>query len=617
MSFRIPVSINEADGYTTVPLHHLYNPFVNTLWRNPGIAQRHDGSYQWTVKQHLHILKALYSKENILAAPSMLLRMSCSEPQNFKDVAKVITEVIPEDKLWVAAFIYFQFNRSSCSFLYCKIADGRTERDATTWWYTSLEEKITLCMPVFTYATIPTDVTFRERLITLVNDTADYWTTIFESSGEKFFYESYNFVEVDAVCTMINYMKNRRVLYNLMNGDKDSPFTAYRDAIRNCGGDETAAKESWSCGVTAAVSPSFFDWHRLSNFNVVRTKAQLATVFSYNTSPTNMLKWPLQLKNEHKPVLYGVELEVSTDHSMKQIVDAMNELFLIGKQDSSISGVKSNRIELVTVPCSLRVHKREWAHLFSKLDYEKFDTSKDTNNGMHVHIDRTAFADKAHIRNLAWLVNNPGNVPFWIAISERTESSWHNYSPNCSFGTRSKVSAFKVATDAARTVRGAVNVGTNKPTVEVRLFRGIVSYAGVLKNLECVDAMFHYTMSRNIKELTARGFVSWVRSTPVNKYPVFKKFLDGMGNTLTKLLATSDIKEITFNTKDPTKIVEIIDKTKFKLTNDHVTALNKGMRKRTFVLNKKTGKLEVVFTNRSPLAHMDRELEKRFASMSS
>lgn len=339
-------------------------------------------------------------------------------------------------------------------------------------------------------------------------------------------------------------------------------------------------------------------------------KRSLYTVMSYSASPTAILPWPIINKGETKPVLYGVELECATDYSVQAIIDATDEPFMLVKSDSSVTGRGAHRYELVTVPMSFRAHKREWAKWFSKLDYDKFDTTKNTSNGMHVHIGREHFIDDKHIQRLAWFMNNPANRDFIFALSERTQSSLDSYSPLARFDSSgSKVYNYKNVVQYVEVVRGALNLGTNKPTVEVRLFRGIVSYAAILKNLECVDAFFHFSAEANFNQLNLKGFLSWLEETPPNKYPIFKKFIYKLPN-FQELVSASDLYDIIQNTTDPHQIVRIIEKKNFKVTNSHITALNRRHKKRTFILDKETGTIRLKVSDRSPLFHLDRQLQQ-------
>ena len=138
--------------------------------------------------------------------------------------------------------------------------------------------------------------------------------------------------------------------------------------------------------------------------------------------------WPIKLKNEPPTNrLYGLELECTSDHTIKELMDAQGELFMIGKQDGSISGSKDLRVELVTVPMTLKAHKVQWSKWFNNLDYNKFDTTKKTTNGIHIHIDRKGFNNSQHIKNFAWFFGNPSNKDFILEFSERDVNTLRQY----------------------------------------------------------------------------------------------------------------------------------------------------------------------------------------------
>lgn len=354
-----------------------------------------------------------------------------------------------------------------------------------------------------------------------------------------------------------------------------------------------------------------------------RNRSALYNIKSYTTDVLSILPYPLKEQKENNPLLVGVELEVCTDYHIRQLVDAAEDVFFLGKSDSSITGNKHYCVELVTAPASIKYLKRQYALWFNNLDYSKFDTSTDTNNGMHVHVGREHFRnelgteDKNHIRNFCWFINNPANTDFFVYLSERGSlAKMQSYTPFYQFSRgSSKLRAFKEICSSVGSggFRGATNFKggwDNAKTVEVRIFKGIVSYACIVKNLEVVDSVFHFTRSlTSYRDLTLKGYLKWLSNTPRNKYSVLKKFIDQAD--ISKFIVASDVRDLIFNEDNPEKIVEKLNKAPFKLTNDHVTYLNRG-RKRTFVLNKETGQLNVDQNKRSKVAFLDKEIAARY-----
>jgi hypothetical protein len=345
-------------------------------------------------------------------------------------------------------------------------------------------------------------------------------------------------------------------------------------------------------------------------------RSTLYTIMNYTTNVLNVLPYPNKTPKEKDPILVGVELEVATDYSMRDLIDAAKEPFFIGKSDASITGSKHNKVELVTAPSSFKYLKRAYAQWLNNLDYTKFDTTTTTNNGMHVHVGREHFEDNTHIRNFCWFFNNPANSDFLIYISERGNyEAMMRYSPFYQFPqgcTRTK--AFRqVYHFLGSGFRGITNFKggwESAKTVEVRMFRGVVSYASIVKNLEFVEAIFNFTKGlTSYRQLSLSGFLSWLKETPSNKYILLKKFID-MGN-MDKMTAAADVKDILFNETNEEKIVNLLKHSTLKLTNEHISVLNRG-KKRTFQLDKTTGEITIIYHNRSKLQPLDKSFAERY-----
>ena len=341
-------------------------------------------------------------------------------------------------------------------------------------------------------------------------------------------------------------------------------------------------------------------------------RSHLYRIFPHSTNVLSHIDgYPKKLKKEHDPLIVGVELEVSTDYDIQKLIDAQEDLFFLGKQDGSLSGSKPYLIELVTCPASIKYLKRHFALLFEKLDYSGFDTSLKTNNGMHVHVSREHFEDQSHERNFIWFYNNPANIKFHFLISERnTMNEIQNWCPPHYYGSgQSKVKAFQHTVDHTHYNRGITHQkgGKRGSTIEVRLFKGIVSYATIVKNLEYVDATFEFTRQAPLySELSIPKFLAWLKKTPANKYICLKEFIDNEID-LDKIKVEMEIKEVIFNEQNPTKILKMVEKANLNITDEHIKFLNK-IDKKAFFYNKKTGKLELIPEKGGKLATKDKPL---------
>lgn len=319
--------------------------------------------------------------------------------------------------------------------------------------------------------------------------------------------------------------------------------------------------------------------------------------------------------NEVNPPFYGVELEVSTNHSPRDIVNANEELFCIVKSDSSVNGSKRQAFEIVTKPCSLKIQKIRWLEFFKKLppDESMWDISTSTNNGMHVHIGDDIFRTKKHLRTFVWMLTNPCMEDFILEVSERPNKRdlqrWSNYGD---YEKQDKVFDFVRAERMGLRDdhRMLLSVRPGRPTVEVRMFKGIVSYATIVKNLEFVDSMVHASMDMpNMACLD--DYLAWLMKTPKSKYRFLKLFLEQLN--LEELSNNSKIESEFYGIQDLNMIVGTINKDpRFVANTSVLNYLRKQFPEYKFSLNKKEGIVSYTRTNTGKLYSMDTGVLERF-----
>lgn len=375
-----------------------------------------------------------------------------------------------------------------------------------------------------------------------------------------------------------------------------------------------------------------YDWHRpsqitdlMGSYRVVLTPVSNGSRINFTTRPkpgdrraishvlnyrANVLEYiPYTIRGpkEPKATLYGVELEACSDYTPKEVIDAQKDLFFILKQDSSIWGSHNEKYEMVTIPASLKAHKRLWAEFFQKIDYKKFDTSRDTGNGMHVHIDRKTFST-SHLNRFTWFITNPSNLDFILAVSERpTKRNLEEWANVPSYnGHTSRLNAASRARHTNGSMRGAVHYKGNT-TVEVRLFKGIVSYATIVKNLEFVDSVVEYTRNTSITQIGLKHYFAWLAATPANKYQTLKTFYAEVKGA--DLAEAAGLHDYLWGTTYDEDVTEKLNKAPFKVTNAHITILNKKKRKRTFIL--KDGKVVCVTRNKGILSKLDLDVQQK------
>lgn len=316
-------------------------------------------------------------------------------------------------------------------------------------------------------------------------------------------------------------------------------------------------------------------------------RSKLYQVFNYSTPPSkifgNVIQRNARFKNKKeyfaKGPTYGVELELSCDHQPQYLIDTQEEPFFILKADTSISGSGQYAYEAVTVPMDYRSQRIKWGKWFASIwdketeSYKGFDCSKDTTNGMHVHVGVNSFKAKSHNERFLWFFIDPVNHDFMIHVSERGELNGY-----CNFPqtfTPSRKRDYKSVIDIVlENGRSAVCI-TGKNTYEIRLFKGIVSYATVLKNLEFVDAVFYFTEQASYAQMTPTGFLNWLVKTPENKYKLLKKFLLSVPNSI---IADVPLNLMFYGCKNPSNAVDIVRKYSAPVSVKMLTYLNEKFR---------------------------------------
>lgn len=369
------------------------------------------------------------------------------------------------------------------------------------------------------------------------------------------------------------------------------------------------------------------------NQPATRSRASFYRVFSHNQDVTRLLGTGTQAKQdvkvgdkvisvnrEYAPNLYGVELEASTNKSIQEIIDAQAEVFLLGKHDGTISGSKRTMVELVTRPQDLRTHRRAWAKFMGNFydretaTYPDWDVTRNTNNGMHVHIDRAAFADDAHQKRFAYFFAHPLTRDFVIAISERdaaTMSRWAQF-PSWSSNSTDRV----IYDRALEHFDGmgkysAVNL-QKSATIEIRIFKGLFSYATIMKNLEFCDAALEFTRSLGVAQLTVEGFNNWINALPTRRYKSLRLFISKMD--VESMIEDNKQKRMFQGCKTPEAAFKIITSRKIPHSKALVSYLNVRFGgKKVFHWDNKKGIMVLNHEDKAKLFAFDGELQDLYS----
>lgn len=575
---------------TFASVEDLLHPLNNNVWfkvSGPGMAK---------VSQIETIIKALWTKENIKANykwffPS-LAHANTQYPGDPASYEKLI-EWIPDDLVWALFHSAIRIGRSGITVNYPlrKLYSAHELSTTVVAFNCDVDDAPQMSLPL--------SDTDKAKILTILQRNTREYQDAFTAHANKRLSPDYNIAqEANCFYPLLLMVQGKKYLHDVTgeNTYTAAEFGAHVSSLGNI-------KFSWG-GIRSGNLPRFLVKVSASH------RTPIERVLSYSTNVMDLLDYPVLAKNEHNPVLYGVELEVSTNYPPRDLVWANDIPFLICKSDGSVTGSKNYPVELVTVPASFKAHKIQWAKFFNKLDYEGFDCTKNTNNGMHVHIGVDSFNGSSHIRRMTFFINNPANFEFFFKVSERTKSNIDSF---CQYGSpvKNRGNTIAKSVDIAKRIRGAVNFGKGT-TVEIRIFKGIVSYATIIKNLEIVDSLFYFSKDCSLADMNLGAYIRWINATAPNKYIVLKKYLSSI-TTLDKMIKASEVHDIVFLERDPPKMLKAIEKHNYKMDNDHLTALNRMKGVRTFVLDKDSGKVGLV--QPTGIDSMNTELTNRYASL--
>jgi hypothetical protein len=387
------------------------------------------------------------------------------------------------------------------------------------------------------------------------------------------------------------------------------------DLLTQMGSRDTVEVTGW---------PRLYDYPHLNWVQWVdgSNRTSLYRILNYSTNVTQYIPGPLRHEGRHTTNLYGVELEVATSVSPREVVEATDNLYCLCKHDTSVSGNKQNKMEIVSAPADIVTHKKAWEQILSKIGYDAFDVTRNTTNGMHVHVDLNAFRNKdgipdsLHEKHFVWFFTNPVNRPFQELISERDETSLRQYAMAPVFPSGYSLSRLysSIMQFIIPPFRGIVALKRSRDaggyvTIEVRAFKGIVSLASIFKNLEYVDSVFNFTTKTNYMANTLDNYLQYLESTPKNRYTMLKEFI--ARNDIDAIRETSRLSSIVWGANDPYTVVNLLNKHHFPVNHNHLTYLNRLIPGAKFALPH-PGQLKVIETNRSLLYDLDTSLHARF-----
>jgi hypothetical protein len=218
--------------------------------------------------------------------------------------------------------------------------------------------------------------------------------------------------------------------------------------------------------------------------------------------------------------------------------------------------------EIVTVPGTLAWHRQQWQGFF-KEDYPLHlqflapaswmagwvnngltikrppwvhqDTTANHITpycGIHIHVSRASLTPLQFGKILTFM-GDPKNASFVQTIAGRKDSDYAKFYPKkISEGYKLNPSLINTAANLGRTGvstyddrrYSAVNIVSDKPTIEFRIFRSNIAKGGFMKNLDFVHAFCTWCKNVSMQELNVSHFIKFVEENK-GTYPWLYRYL--------------------------------------------------------------------------------------------
>ena len=215
------------------------------------------------------------------------------------------------------------------------------------------------------------------------------------------------------------------------------------------------------------------------------------------------------LDGEHDEKLFlGIELEIdeggeNNDHAREllALANKWDYQHIYIKYDGSLD----DGFEIVSQPCTYKYHmyKFPWEKILDKaksLGYRSHDAG---TCGLHIHLSREAFGDKLsgeqEMNLMKFVYFMEKHERYFRVFSRRTDSQINRW---CSFyGFNHDENDFWRNVRYIGSRYKAVNLNSEKPTIEVRLFRGTLNIETFFATIQMMKYLYDVVMSHSMREI--------------------------------------------------------------------------------------------------------------------
>jgi hypothetical protein len=308
--FILPVDHSDPSSpLRALPIEQLFDPRHNPPPPPSGFALTPSGLF--------NLIKQFYTRHNILE--NFKYFFSELHSSVTREHIETLIRDIPDDKLWALAFINCYLGVSGSSprsrterpyFLpitgFRLMPDGDSINFALYDDGDYIYSGYALTDPLFS-------AWFRDAVVLPIanNVTNRFLNSSHFQSTRTLHQLPYYF---PLVCAYARYLTGQPYALSTRNTDPVMDVSA-ADAL-----------QWFSENHTAEIKVHHYPFHIALVLKVTNTfRRPLYRVFNYSQNPLDLVPWPIILPQETKPLLYGVELELSTDYTTQELVDAAKD----------------------------------------------------------------------------------------------------------------------------------------------------------------------------------------------------------------------------------------------------------------------------------------------------
>lgn len=233
--------------------------------------------------------------------------------------------------------------------------------------------------------------------------------------------------------------------------------------------------------------------------------------------------------HEGEPLYFGIELE--TD-DYKDRHGAGEELYEVSEEDALFwqeeDGSLEDGIEIITQPCTLDYHRDKfpWGRIREAVKKYGGKSEKTNAAALHIHFNKSFLdGEESELYQLRLIYLFEKFRDELLVLARTSQYLWERsakaYRLNL-FDCSPKSKMRELRQDCDRLM--AVNLHSDKDTIEIRLFRGTLGRDTILASIELVDFLVRLargTSTATLQRLTWRGLLKKIKAKDYQYLPAY------------------------------------------------------------------------------------------------